>query len=99
MSVLETVKITDGDLKMVVNKIDFEAGQYDGFEIVGSEKQKSEKTEAEKIAKLTVEKLVEAIDGFDADGLIEVLEAEKADRDRTTAVEAIEQAIEDLGDE
>lgn len=90
MANLATIHITDGKKSYIVNKVDFEAGKYKGFEEVGKKTNTSEKTEAEKIAGLSIKKLAKAIEGFDETQLDEVLAAEKAGQNRAGAIEAIE---------
>lgn len=90
MSKLETVHVTNGKFSKVVNKAAFEAGEHKGFDLVAEKADKPEKSEAEKIANLSVSKLAEAINGFDDEQLDEVLAAEKAGKDRSSAIEAIE---------
>lgn len=57
-------------------------------------KEKPELTEAQKIAAMSVDDLTDAIAGRDDEFLNEVLEAETANKDRKSAVKAIESEMD-----
>lgn len=92
---LPTVHVKKGKHSMIVNLSDFEAGKFEGYEKVNKDKLPKD-FDAKAIADKNVNDLKGSLDGLSLEQLDYVLNAEIEGKNRPSACDAIESAIEAL---